>query len=366
MSLSHRADPDDRPRPERVAIAARRRSSCSSTSRSSSRSARSRRRRRTTSSWARRDGADRLRLQRRSRSRGRGSTTRGSRRRYDNDDIFFRVATLVVMLGVLIVALGVPRRLRTRSTRASTSTTASWSPATSSCASRRSRCGCAPRSTTRAAQDVPRLRRQHLDRPGRLDRADLPQPADRHDARHRDAAHPLRARGPALRRAEVRADAVASAPHRRALRTARHHHARRGRPRHDPRDLGRRRRRTGGAVEAALIAFGGTRSPSACGGATSRSRPGRCSSAIAAAASCGATGTSSCSGPSSASAPGSTSPRRSSSHDAHVDAAFAAARASRSRCSSSRSCSSALRAARHAVRPVPHLAVPRGRSRCSR
>src|SRR6187402_2502368 len=27
---------------------------------------------------------------------------------YDNDDIFFRVATLVEMLGVLIVALGVP------------------------------------------------------------------------------------------------------------------------------------------------------------------------------------------------------------------------------------------------------------------
>ena len=27
---------------------------------------------------------------------------------YDNDDLFFRIATLVVMLGVLIVALGVP------------------------------------------------------------------------------------------------------------------------------------------------------------------------------------------------------------------------------------------------------------------
>ena len=27
---------------------------------------------------------------------------------YDNDDIFFRIATLVVMVGVLVVALGVP------------------------------------------------------------------------------------------------------------------------------------------------------------------------------------------------------------------------------------------------------------------
>ena len=32
-----------------------------------------------------------------------------------------------------------------------------------------------------ASAHVPRLRREHLDRPGRLGRADLPQPPDRHD-----------------------------------------------------------------------------------------------------------------------------------------------------------------------------------------
>ena len=43
---------------------------------------------------------------------------------YDTDDVFFRVATMVQMLGVLVLALGLPDRRSIRSTRASTSTTA--------------------------------------------------------------------------------------------------------------------------------------------------------------------------------------------------------------------------------------------------
>ena len=80
----------------------------------------------------------------------------------------------------------------------------------------------------------------------------------RHDVRDRRRAHPVRTRRSALRRAAVRPHALARPPHRGALRAARHHHARRGRARHHPGDLRRRAGRGVDAVEAALIALGGT------------------------------------------------------------------------------------------------------------
>ncbi len=91
-----------------------------------------------------------------------------------------------------------------------------------------------------APQDRARVRREHLDRPGLLGRADLHRPPGGRDVRPCGAPHPHRARRPAVRRAEVRPHTVARSPHRRALRPADDHHAGRGRARDDPGDLGRR------------------------------------------------------------------------------------------------------------------------------
>ena len=272
------------------------------------------------------------------------------------------------MVGVLIVALGVPRRVPLARRGRATSTTrvmvagyvvmrvatvALWLRAAEHDPKRRA--------------DLPRVRRQHLDRPGRLDRADLPQPA--RSARRSSFTTLLiavRARGTALRRAAVRAHALASAPHRRALRTARHHHARRGHPRHDPRDLGGGRRTTGGPWRRRSSRSAARRSRSACGG---------CTSSI----------------PFGAGARAPSLARLPVGLPAHLPVRLAGRRRRRTprrRAASSRTtrtstrrspCSRvaipvlvfeivavrALRAARHAVRSVPPLAVRRARSRSS-
>ena len=118
---------------------------------------------------------------------------------YDNDDMFFRIATLVEMVGVLVVASACPtcslarggreprqrghgRRLRRHARR----------DGRALAAGRQAR--------SRAPHDCARLRDQHLDRPGRLGRADLPRPPDRHDVRHRGLIL-VRARRTAVRRA---------------------------------------------------------------------------------------------------------------------------------------------------------------------
>ena len=177
---------------------------------------------------------------------------------YDNDDIFFRVATMVEMLGVLILALGLPALFHSLDEGEHVdngvvvagyvvmrvATIALWLRAAKHDTARR-----------RTALDVRRLRLGH---PARLDRAHLRQPAARADARVHGRADRPRARRAVRRGARPRGrHAMARAPHRRALRPARHHHPGRDHPRHDPRDLGRGRRAglVGGDV---AVAFGGT------------------------------------------------------------------------------------------------------------
>ena len=60
---------------------------------------------------------------------------------YDTDDWVFRLATMVQMVGVIVLALGLAAGVRVDRPTATRSTTASWSPATSSCACRWSSCG---------------------------------------------------------------------------------------------------------------------------------------------------------------------------------------------------------------------------------
>ena len=157
--------------------APRRRSSCSSTSRSSSPSARPARRRRTCSSSG--TGA---RDPRRSRSRcspsaGRGSTTRGSPRPTTTTTSSSGSRRWSRCSACSCSRSACPRLPVDRRGRALDNGVVV--AGTSSCASRRSRSGCAPRGTTRAPTDRAHVRGRRLDRPGRLDGLHLRQPAAR-------------------------------------------------------------------------------------------------------------------------------------------------------------------------------------------
>ncbi len=160
---------------------------------------------------------------------------------YDNEDIFFRLATLVVMIGVLVVALGIPpvfssleqgehldnTVLVTGYVIMRVATVAIWLRAA--------------RHDPAAPAHLPGLCDEHLHRAGGLGRADLPQPLDSRGHGQRRHPDPLRTRRAAVRRAAIRPHPLASSPHRRTVRAAADHHARGSDPRHDPGDLGRHR-----------------------------------------------------------------------------------------------------------------------------
>ena len=162
---------------------------------------------------------------------------------YDNDDIFFRVATMVEMLGVLMLALGLPALFHSLDEGEHVdngvvvagyvvmrvATIALWLRA-------------AKHDTARRRTALTYVVFVSVTQLGWIV-AHLRQPAARADARVHGRPDRPRARRAVRRRARPRGrHAVARAPHRRALRPARHHHPRRDHPRHDPRDLGRGRR----------------------------------------------------------------------------------------------------------------------------
>ena len=134
----------------------------------------------------------------------------------------------------------------------------------------------APRPGAAAGGDDVRL--DDLGRAGLLGRARDRRPADRDDVRDRRRPHRHRD-GRAVRRAAAEGrDAVARASHRRALRAARHHHARRGDHRHGRVDQrGRARLRRAGRSTPRSSRSRASASSSRRGGRTSRSRGPRCS-----------------------------------------------------------------------------------------
>ena len=212
---------------------------------------------------------------------------------YDTDDWVFRLTTMVQMVGVIILALGLPddvrvdrrgrdRRQPRHGRRLRRDAGADGLPV----AARRPP-GSGP------AQRVPHLRDHDLVAQvgwlALLVRRDV----GRGDVRRARGADLHRARRPADRRAAQGRHAVARAPHRRALRAAGDHHARRGRPRHDR--LALRRRRSEGRAGRSTPSPSRSpapRSPSACGGSTSSCRAARSCTRTASARSAGATGTS--------------------------------------------------------------------------
>ena len=267
---------DGRPRPGRAAPQPRRRWSCSSTSRSSSRSARPVRRPRTCSNSGtgpRRSSGSRSPC---SRSAWRGSTTRGSPR-LTTTTTSSSASRPWCRCSACSCWRSACRRCSTRSTRASTSTTAWWSPATSSCASPRSRSGCASRSTTRrtVARRSPTRSSSAIIQVGWVATIFVNPPLARHAASSpcsaRSSSRPVRRSSTAVGRTPWHAS-----PHRRTLRAARHHHPRRGRARHDPRDLGRGRASRVGRSRPPRGVRRHARSRSACGGCTSPCRRPRC------------------------------------------------------------------------------------------
>ena len=108
---------------------------------------------------------------------------------YDNDDIFFRIATLVVMIGVLVVALGVPPVFRSLEEGEHLDNGVAGRGLCHH--AHRDGRDLAPRreARPRAATHEPGVRQEHRDRPDRLGRADLPEPAHLHDIRIGPGAH---------------------------------------------------------------------------------------------------------------------------------------------------------------------------------
>ncbi len=163
---------------------------------------------------------------------------------YDTDDWIYRLLTMVQMVGVLVLALGLPpmfesiehgrprgqrrdgARLRDHARRAHRAL-----------ASRR-----APRRGPPSLRG--HLRDHAADRPDRMDRAAAGRGVDRGHVLDRRRAHTHRGVRSDHRRAPLRRHPVARPPHRRALWAPDDHHARGGDPRHGRRDQrGRPRRR---------------------------------------------------------------------------------------------------------------------------
>ena len=233
---------------------------------------------------------------------------------YDTDDWVFRLATMVQMVGVIVLALGLAAGVRVDRARRR-----ARQPRHGRRLRRHARAdgvpvGAGGAGRSAAAAGGARLHLDDLGRAGVLGRARDRRPADRGDVRDRARADRDRDVGPVHRRAPQGRHAVARAPHRGALRPARDHHARRGDHRHGRLDQRRRARlRRAGRSTPPSSRSRASGSRSRPGGRTSRSRGRTCSSCTASGRSSGATATWSSSGRSPRWAPASTSPPTSSS-----------------------------------------------------
>ena len=167
---------------------------------------------------------------------------------YDTDDWIYRLMTLVQMIGVLVLALGLPVMYESIDHGVEVDNGVMVLGYVIM------RVGLIALWIRAARQDPPR-RRSALTYvttltagADRLDRAPGRRYVDRRDVLRRRRAHPHRTGRPVHRRDPSRGHALARPPHRRALRAAGDHHPRRGHPRHRRRP---RRRRAGRRMDDA-------------------------------------------------------------------------------------------------------------------
>ena len=176
---------------------------------------------------------------------------------YDTDDWVLRLATMVQMVGVIVLALGLEQVFASIDAGDALDNGVMvagyvvmrvpmvflWARAA------RARSGPPPGGGDLHLDD--------LGRAGLLGRARDRRSADRDDVRVRARAHRGRDGRPADRAVPKGRDALACRPHRGALRPARDHHAGRGDHRHRRVDQRGRARPSGWTVDAAVVAFAG-------------------------------------------------------------------------------------------------------------